>query len=228
MNVKGPEFNQISRCIPNDHARPTQALDLLEKAGCIDPVRFLDLGCGEGGAVDQARAFFPNVDYTGVDIEESPEVDARSRKDAKFKTYDGVNLPFETETFDIIFSKQVFEHIRHPDRVADEAHRVLKTGGSFIGSMSNLEPYHSYSIFNFTPYGVFRLLEDNGFRIQEMRPGPEGLAVITRQLTMRRLSIGAVYPVIETAARLKGWDVQMRNYLKLRFSGQITFRANKL
>ena len=92
--------------------------------------------------------------------------------------------------------------------------------------MSNLEPYHSFSIFNYTPYGVFRLLEDNGFDLMRLRPGPEGISLIVRQLTLRRIrNLRLVYPAISLAALIRGWDVRRQNYLKLRFSGHICFIA---
>ena len=76
--------------------------------------RLLDLGCGDGRALDVLPAIAPGLDYTGVDIETSPEVDSRTRSDARFVTYDGVALPFADASFDAVYSSQVFEHIRHP------------------------------------------------------------------------------------------------------------------
>lgn len=193
-----------------------------------DPARVLDLGCGDGRGVDVVRACLPDAQYDGVDIEQSPEVSSRSRDDARFHSYDGVNLPFDDKTFDIVYSRQVFEHVRHPDRLAAEVCRVLKPGGAFVGSLAYLEPYHSYSIFNFTPYGLFRVGEDNGLRVREMRPGVEGLSLIMRQMSMRRIrGFGIAYPLIGLLARLRSLGVRERNYLKLRFAGHICFAMER-
>jgi len=109
-----------------------------------------------------------------------------------------------------------------------EVCRVLRPGGHFVGSLSYLEPYHSFSIFNFTPYGLFRVLTDNGLTPLEIRPGTEGLAMIFRQLSGKRLSsIGLAYPSIDLAGRLRGWSPRRRNYLKLRFAGHLVFIARK-
>ncbi len=225
----GPEYEQIKHTIPEDHARTSSAEDLLAQAMPEDgPVDVLDLGCGDGRGADVAQAIGPKIRYKGVDIEGSPEVLGRSREDFEFHSYDGVNLPFPDESFDLVYSRQVFEHVRHPDQVTREIRRVLRPGGVFVGSLSNLEPYHSFSIFNYTPYGVFRLIEDNEMSLRLMRPGPEGLSLIVRQLTNRRISrFGLVYPLIATAGKLRGWDARRRNYLKLRFSGHICFIADK-
>jgi SAM-dependent methyltransferase len=225
--VLGPEYRLIERTLPCGSSRSkspeTVLLTFRDRVG----LEILDLGCGDGRAVE-LLAKFDSPRYTGVDIEASPEVGSRTRTDADFQTYDGQNLPFPDRTFDIVYSRQVFEHIRHPDNVAAEVLRVLKPGGSFVGSLSYLEPYHSFSIFNTTPYGVFRLLEDNGFVLRSMWPGVEGMSLFVRQLTNRRINqFSFVYPLIEIAGRLARWDHRKRNYLKLRFAGHITFLAER-
>ena len=112
-------------------------------------LKVLDLGCGAGRTVDIFRRLDPEVDWRGLDLESSPEVDKRTRKDASFYTYDGVHIPFDDAIFDIVFSHQVFEHVRHPEALLEEVTRVLKPGAAFIGSVSALEPYHSFSLWNY-------------------------------------------------------------------------------
>jgi len=231
MAIIGPEYETLARAIPEDHARTSRAPDVLAEAlpasHQAPGLRVLDFGCGDGRGADIVARLLPGAVYTGVDIESSPEVDSRRRIDANFVAYDGMHLPFEDASFDVVYSKQVFEHVRHPDAVTAEIARVLVPGGIFAGSMSNLEPYHSYSIFNYTPWGVFRLVEENGLRLEVMRPGPEGIALVIRQLSLRWISLGFVYPAIWMAGLLAGWDAKRRNYLKLRFSGQICFVARR-
>lgn len=223
----GPEYPLIEQAIPNDHSRPAGPSEMLKKYGAGSK-HVLDLGCGDGRGLDEVRKFIPEAAYVGVDIEVSPEVSSRIRDDGEFLTYDGVNLPFEDQTFDLVYSSQVFEHIRHPDQVASEVRRVLKPGGWFVGSLSNLEPYHSFSIFNYTPYGLFRLIDDSGLKLIEMRPGVEGISLIVRQVTNRKISgFRLCYPLIELMSRLKNWDAQRRNYLKLRLSGHIIFASKR-
>lgn len=41
----------------------------------------------------------------------------------------GESLPFENETFDLVFSSTVLEHTQDPRRVLNEAIRILKVGG---------------------------------------------------------------------------------------------------
>lgn len=229
--IFGPEYDEIADVIPDDHAAPSSAENMLAvwARQMVRPSAVLDLGCGDGRGVDVIRACLPDVRYDGVDIAQSPEVSSRSRDDAAFHSYDGVNLPFEDNSFDIVYSRQVFEHVRHPDRLAAQVWRVLKPGGIFVGSLAYLEPYHSYSIFNFTPYGVFRLGEDNQFRVRELRPGVEGLSLIVRQISARRIAgLSVTYPLIDLLARWRSLGFRERNYLKLRFAGHICFAMERV
>ena len=143
--------------IPGDHSRQTLADAYARPAG-----RVLDLGCGTGDSVDLFRALDPNVDWVGADVERSPEVATRTRTDAEFVTFDGERLPFGDGSFDLVYCKQVLEHVRPPDQLVAEVARVLRPGGWFAGSTSQLEAFHSRSIFNPTPYGMAMLANRPG------------------------------------------------------------------
>ena len=53
----------------------------------------------------------------------------------------GENLPFEDETFDIVYSANVLEHTRDAEAVFMEAFRVLKRGGLLFMEMPNFLSY---------------------------------------------------------------------------------------
>lgn len=223
----GEDFACLRGAIPEDAGQSSAEAMLADHANA-NPPRVLDLGCGAGDAIDLVARLMPDAAYHGVDIESSPEVDARVRSDDALKTYDGVNLPWPDRHFGLVYSRQVFEHVRHPDALMADVARVLEPGGLFIGSLSNLEPYHSYSIFNTTPWGLWRLLTENGFDLISIRPGPEVTSMVVRQVTRRRLErFPALYPLIDLAGRVKGWSPRQRAYLKLRFSGHIVFAARR-
>lgn len=74
----------------------------------------------------------------------------------------GEHLPFESNTFDVVFSIAVLEHVRDPFRCAAEIARVLKKGGQLYCCIPFLQPLHGYPhhYFNATPQGARRLFED--------------------------------------------------------------------
>ncbi len=177
----------IGDSLPTDHARQVNLADMLaahlRSSGSTE---MLDLGCGDGRAVDIVTRASADVCYTGIDIEDSPEVRSRSRADAEFRTFDGVSIPFGNGSFDLVYSSSVLEHVRHPEPLLREVTRVLRPGGIFLGSVSFLEPYHSYSIFNFTPYGLQTVLRDAGLEVRWLRPGIDGLTLTIRSLGFHR------------------------------------------
>jgi SAM-dependent methyltransferase len=177
-------LGELGHRVPRDHARQWHAHRYVERAvgkPASGPWRVLDLGCGDGNSVELFRLRDPDVEWVGIDIERSPEVAERTRTDARFATFDGIAMPFPDASFDTVYCKQVLEHVRDPVPLFDEARRVLAPGGWFVGSTSQLEPYHSHSVWNYTPSGLAMLLERAGFAVVELRPSMDGLTLITRR-----------------------------------------------
>lgn len=176
-------YTLIKDCLPDDHARQVAAPYYIQQVCATAlgrPRVVLDLGCGDGRSVDLFRKHEPACVWHGLDIEVSPEVATRTRADATFHSYDGVHIPFPDGSVDVVYSNQVFEHVRHPDAVMAEIARVLRPGGAFIASVSTLEPYHSFSFWCFTPWGWYTLLRDAGLTPREFRPGIDGIALVQR------------------------------------------------
>ena len=160
-------YRLIEKQLPSDHSRQVSSeyyiKRILEELGPTPHV--LDLGCGVGNSMNKFYMLNSEVKWHGLDIEGLPEVRSRTRSDAAFFSYDGVNVPFEDGSFDFVYSHQVFEHVMCPAELMKEVCRVLRPSGHFAGSTSQLEPYHSYSVWNYTPYGLRILLERAGFDV---------------------------------------------------------------
>lgn len=193
----------------------------------------LDLGCGDGRSIDLFRPH--GARWTGVDIEGSFEVAERTRSDATFVTFDGVALPFADASFDVVWCKQVLEHVEQPEPLIGEVARVLRPGGTFAGSTSQLEPFHSRSTQNPTPYGVKRWCDRADLVLEEVRPMIDGPALLLRIALgrPRRLDRWWARPspgnrAIDLAGRFRGWDERRRCAAKLVFCGQFAFRARRL
>jgi SAM-dependent methyltransferase len=193
----------------------------------------IDLGCGRGDSVQSFRAADPTVRWFGLDLEGSTEFAERTASDAEFITFDGVSLPFDDASVDVVFCKQVLEHVERPRELTADVARVLRPGGRFAGSTSHLEPFHSRSTGNWTPYGLKRLLEDTGFEVEFVLPGIDGPTLIARSLTRahcfngwwsRRSPLNAL---VDGAGRILRWDAEDRNTVKLQFSGHFAFVARR-
>jgi SAM-dependent methyltransferase len=235
--VIGDDLSQLlGGRIPADHSRQAVALKELPRwAATAGPAaRVLDLGCGEGASVDRFRAVDPAVRWVGVDIGDSAEAQARRRDDAEFHAFDGETLPFADASFDLVWCKQVLEHVRRPEPLLTEVARVLAPGGSFAGSTSQLEPFHSRSTANPTPYGLALALERAGLEVVELRPSIDALTLIVRRL----VGGGRIFErwwdresplnrLIELYGRRKGLDARSVNAAKLVFCGQFTFVARR-
>ena len=222
---------EVGEAIPEDHAEQYTSAKLVTRAvGDKRGLSVLDLGCGDGRALDLFNRLDADIAYHGVDIEKSAEVLSRSRSDADFETYDGRNLPYDTAAFDLVYSHQVFEHVEDPDAVLREIRRVLKPGGAFVGSASQLEPYHSLSLWNFTLYGFQKICKKNGLVVEEFRPGIDALTLIYRSYTRQRKRFARFFegtsPLHQRILRegqSGNMTIKQLNHRMLTYSGHVCF-----
>jgi SAM-dependent methyltransferase len=203
------------------------------------PIQLLDLGAGDGRSRSMARKFLgvDKVSWHGVDIGDSEEYLGRSKDAPEVTVYDGVKLPYKDDAFDVVWCKQVLEHVRYPDAVIAEVARVLKPGGLFMGSVSQLEPYHSRSIFNWTHYGIRTVLGDHGLEVQEMTPGVDGLLLMLRAVfgyhTGLNKLVNVVTPLNQILEALfapngdKKQDSKQVTHQRLKVAGHIHFVSLK-
>jgi glycogen(starch) synthase len=72
------------------------------------------------------------------------------------------SLPFADNTFSLVLSQAVFEHVRDPFLAARELIRVTKPGGLILTEVAFLQPLHAvpYHYFNMTQWGVEELFAD--------------------------------------------------------------------
>ena len=86
--------------------------------------RVLEIGAGTGW---QARSLeHRGYDVSAIDLTSS---NYRANRVWAVTEYDGHNIPFIDDTFDIIFSSNTLEHIPHVYEFQKEIHRVLKPDG---------------------------------------------------------------------------------------------------
>jgi SAM-dependent methyltransferase len=201
-------------------------------------LQLLDLGCGGGKSQVMLQGqLSTNFHWIGLDIADSPEVRLRAAKDQTICTYDGIRIPFRDHSIDLVYSHQVFEHVREPRSLLQEVYRVLRPGGFLVGSTSHLEAFHSRSVWNYTPYGFAELIREAGFSSVKVRPGIDGFTLLARSL-LRMAKAGDLFSpffqrespfniAVEVGGRLLKLNVERRCALKLLFCGQFVFVAER-
>jgi 2-polyprenyl-3-methyl-5-hydroxy-6-metoxy-1,4-benzoquinol methylase len=104
-------------------------------------VRILDIGCGNGSLSN----LIAQQGYEVVGVEESESgvrIAQQSYPDCKFIAASIYDFPYQQleNSFDIIISTEVIEHLPYPRELAKVAKRCLKNDGAVILTT----PYHGY------------------------------------------------------------------------------------
>jgi SAM-dependent methyltransferase len=113
-------------------------------------MRLLDVGCGPGSiTLDLARVVAPG-EVVGIDAVEAPLVEARDSAAAagvanvSFRVADGMALPFDAGTFDVVHAHQVLQHVPDPVGMLREMRRVARPGGSVAARDSDYAAFTWY------------------------------------------------------------------------------------
>lgn len=186
----------------------------------------LDLGCG--GTIHRQVCEYAGFGYVGLDYD-APKAPILG---------DAHALPFKDDSFEFILSIAVLEHIRYPFVMMREANRVLVPGGTFIGTVAFLEPFHLNSYYHHTHLGLLNMLDYGGFSVRQIAPHADwpvfkAQAVMAQfQRMPRRLAVALVSPLQRLsrmwwrARRLKNRRLQL-NDLTRNTTGAFSFVATK-
>jgi ubiquinone/menaquinone biosynthesis C-methylase UbiE len=95
--------------------------------------RVLDLGCGTGRFTAALGETFA-CPVVGVEPSAAMLAIATAQDVANvyWKHGSGENIPFENESFDLVFMSQVFHHLLQPEQALGEIHRVLSHVGYLV------------------------------------------------------------------------------------------------
>ncbi len=147
--------------------------------------RVLDIGCGDGLHTLLLGARSGHT--TGIDVNSDFIADARSYAEGfrRKATVDFMDKPleqigFEDQTFDLVFSICVIEHIPNHEEVLAECLRILKPGGRIVFTVDTLETISDDALIEqhraahwvqryFRQDSLRELLESIGFEVLEMQ-----------------------------------------------------------
>ena len=136
-------------------------LEALSDYVARDAVRdIVDLGCGTGRFSAPLADHF-DAHLVGVDPSEKMLKRAREKRFGSrvtFRQGGGEALPLKDRSADMVFMSMVFHHLREPERVARECHRVLRPDGHVCLRNGTAEEIASFPHLRFFP-GAFEIAE---------------------------------------------------------------------
>jgi len=111
----------------------------------------LDLGGGRGGM--RAPICKLGYRYVNLDIKRFDNGEPSIVGSAH-------TLPFQSDVFDLVISKDSLEHFLDPWVTVAEVHRVLKPRGLFVIWVPFLHPFHGDDTYRYSPLGLQYILRD--------------------------------------------------------------------
>jgi len=161
--------------------------------------KVLNLGSGVG---QFDRYLSKDIELVNLDIDPTkPNVHVVS---------DAHCLPFEDNTFDVVYSIAVLEHVKKPWIVAEEIWRVLSPGGYVVLELPFLNVIHDeHDYFRFTDKGIRSLFDETRFDVifeQVSSGGGSFLSVFLFQYCRQ---------FIPTRHLKALWDISMRYIFSL-------------
>jgi len=112
-------------------------LATIQEIDLINGQSVLELGPGNGAHLDIMFDQNFNLQYWGLEVSKLMKEEAEqnckhllSDTRANFSLYDGLKLPFDEDTFDVIFTVNTLYFWKKPIQLLNDIHRVLKKGGT--------------------------------------------------------------------------------------------------
>lgn len=128
------------------------------RVAALRPRVLLDVGCGDASLLFRYLQHTPEQ-FCG--IEASPEL--RKKAEARGVKISSIDLngrwPFPDNTFDVVHSAQVIEHLHNTRMFVQELFRVLKPGGAALVSSENLTSFMNLGAMalGYTPFTLMQV-----------------------------------------------------------------------
>lgn len=167
-----------------------KAVDGIIKSFNKETISFLDAGCGKGAYSFYLSKLSPKYRITGYDYdptviaEDNKIANKLSRKNLRFEQAD-LQSPTSDQTFDIIISVEVFEHIQDDQTAFDNIHQMLAPSGYFLVHVPKIYGKHLFKNAGGDP--IVSLENKPNYRVYHERQGYSP-AELRRKLTVSGFS----------------------------------------
>jgi len=150
-------------------------------------LKLLDIGCGDGTITQEFKKL--GFQTFGFDTAPDPLASAREKGIEVAEGNWESGLPYENESFDVIFAGEAIEHVFDVTKFLSEISRVLKSNGILVVTTPNLasledrfkflfgkNPTHATPIHEYLQYHIRPFTKDSlkksmqrcGFRVQSV------------------------------------------------------------
>ncbi|HPN88335.1 MAG TPA: methyltransferase domain-containing protein [Candidatus Omnitrophota bacterium] len=117
--------------------------ELIDGVNRLDkPIYILDIGMGTGWLTEKISETFPQSYVVGIDFADGM-VEAARQRNKKFSIIQGCaeKLPFQKESFDLIFSNLAYQWVRSLPLAFSCAKNILKSQGKMIFTMFGYQTF---------------------------------------------------------------------------------------
>lgn len=165
------------------------------------PALILDVGCGDGFAIGVAARRNLAHRFVGLDWSAASLTRAAERGLTLLRAELDTGLPVKSGSVDVVIMSEVIEHLVDTDSAIEEAHRVLKPGGSLLLSTPNLAAWYNRGLL---ALGIQPVFSEVSLRSVFGRPGSQvagHLHMFTRRALVEFLTAYGLEPECVRGAR---------------------------
>ena len=150
--------------------------------------RILDVGCGQGWAMEAMKGFYPNATIEGLEPSGFNSQVARAKGFTVYEARSG-KAALPEDKYDLVFSNNVIQHVTNAREFIESLKEVVTDDGVIIitcpdGSVPNIEILWSDQNFSFLPAHLIRLCEESGLETIRWFSSPSSPAVPPAQMLL--------------------------------------------